>query len=82
MEGRRSVGESEGHDAPFERAVAGPKGGLPLVSGGDPNEIVGVSEVDLGIDPSLPRSVEEVRDERERIPILPSDFIEAPVVHT
>ena len=57
------------------------EGEVPFGVDGD-RGVVGMSEVDLGVDTSLPWSVEEVRDERERIPILLSDFVETPVVDT
>ena len=39
-------------------------------------------EIKLGVVAGFGRSIEEVRDERNRIPILASDGIEATIVHT
>ena len=64
LECRGRVGKSERHYQPLERSVAGPKGGFPLISGRDPDEIVGVPEIDLSVNAGFPRRVQEVRDQR------------------
>ena len=57
LETRWGIGEPLGHHQPLERPVPGPEGGLPFVAIGDAAEVVGVSQVNLGIDPSLVRSI-------------------------
>src|SRR4030081_2938128 len=58
-----SIGEAEGHDEPFERTVSGAEGGFPFISFSDPDEVISVSEVDLGVDMSSSGAVQEVGDE-------------------
>ena len=82
LEGYGSIDKSKRHDEPFKGSVLGPEGRFPFITFVDTYEVVHMPEVDLGVDASLLHSVEEVRDERERIPILPGNFVETPVVHT
>ena len=51
------IGEPLGHHQPLERPILGPEGGLPFVAIGDVDEVVGMSQVDLGIDPGLAQSI-------------------------
>ena len=57
LETRRGIGEPLGHHQPLERPVLGPEGGLPLVAIGDVDEVVGMSQVDLGVDLGLAWSI-------------------------
>ena len=57
LEPRRGIGESLGHHQPLERPIPGPESGLPFVAISDVDEVVGMSQVDLGIDPGLARSI-------------------------
>ena len=57
LETCQGIGEPLGHHQPLERPVPGPEGGLPFVAIGDADEVVGMSQVDLGIDPGLARSI-------------------------
>ncbi len=44
------VGEAEGHDRVFEVAVACAEGYLPLITGANPEQVVGSTEVKLSED--------------------------------
>ena len=76
LESGGSVGKAEGHDKPFKGAIAGPEGSLPFVSSGDPDKVVGVTEINLGVDTSFTGRVEKVGNEREWIAILFGDPIQ------
>ena len=57
LETRWGIGEPLGHHQPLERPVPGPECGLPFIAIGDADEVVGMSQVDLGIDPGLVQSI-------------------------
>ena len=57
LETRWGIGEPLGHHQPLERPVPGPESGLPFVAIGDADEVVGMSQVDLGIDLGRVRSI-------------------------
>ena len=58
LERSRGVGKSEGHDEIFEASVAGLEGCLPLVTLGDPEEVVSAAEIDFGEDRRTGEAVE------------------------
>ena len=57
LETRQGIGEPLRHHQPLKRPVPGPESGLPFVAIGDADEVVGMSQVDLGIDPGLTWSI-------------------------
>ena len=57
LETHQGIGEPLGHHQPLERPVLGPESGLPFVAIGDADEVVGMLQVDLGIDPGLAWSI-------------------------
>ena len=57
LETRQGIGEPLGHHQPLERPIPGPEGGLPFVAIGDVDEVVGMSQVDLGVNPGLVQSI-------------------------
>ena len=58
LETHRGIGEPLGHHKPLERRpVSGPEGGFPFVAIGDADEVVGMSQVNLGVDLGLVRSI-------------------------
>ena len=81
LEGRRGVGQPERHNQPFEGAVASAECGLPFISIGDADKMISMAKINLGIDSGTARSVQEIRNERERIAILAGDAIETSEVH-
>src|SRR5215468_3274391 len=57
LKGRRSVRKAERHNEPFKRTITSTKSGLPFITFGDANQVVGVFQIYLGIDSSSPWSV-------------------------
>ena len=57
LETCQGIGEPLGHHQPLERPVPGPESGLPFIAIGSADKVVGMSQVDLGIDPGLARSI-------------------------
>ena len=57
LETRQGVGEPLRHHKPLERPVLGLEGGLPFVAIGNMDEVVGMSQVNLGVDPCLAQSI-------------------------
>src|SRR5882724_5258103 len=47
----QSISKPFRHYQPFKGTVTGPEGGLPFISGCDPNKMVCMPEVDFGVDP-------------------------------
>ena len=62
LKGGRCICKSEGHDAPFERAIAGVESGFPFVTLSDTDQVVRVTEVDFCVESCLSWAVEEVGD--------------------
>ena len=56
------VSQTEGHNTPFKRAVAGAKGGFPFITFMDLNKVVGMLQVNFGIHGGLSLAVKEIRD--------------------
>ena len=56
------VHESEGHDAPFEGAVAGAESSFPFIAFSDMDQVVRVMEVNFCIESCLSQAVKEVGD--------------------
>ena len=52
-----SVGEPLRHHKPLKRPISGLEGGFPFVAIGNVDEVVGLSQVDLGIDLCLAQSI-------------------------
>ena len=53
LETCRGIGEPLRHHQPLERPVPGPEGVLPFIAISDGDEVVGVSPVNLVVDPGL-----------------------------
>ena len=54
------ISESLRHHKPLERPVLGPEGGFPFVTIGNTDEVVGMSQVDLGVDLCLVWGIQKV----------------------
>ncbi|KDQ25396.1 hypothetical protein PLEOSDRAFT_1045877, partial [Pleurotus ostreatus PC15] len=80
LEGRRAVGQSEEHYQQLEESARSPKHGLPLVTLLDLDVVETPLDVELGEVASVPEFIHQVRDERERVPILDRHAVELPVV--
>ena len=81
LESGGSIGETLRHDEPFEGSISCLKGGLPFISGGNPDEMVGMLEVNLGINVRGSGTVQEIRDEGEWITVLFGNAIKSAEVH-
>ena len=57
LETCQGIGEPLRHHQPLERPVPGPESGLPFIAISDVDEVVGMSQVNLGIDPGLAQSI-------------------------
>ena len=57
LETCQGIGEPLGHHQLLKRPIPGLEGGLPFVAIGDADEVVGMSQVNLGIDPGLAWSI-------------------------
>ncbi|KIK75127.1 hypothetical protein PAXRUDRAFT_173708 [Paxillus rubicundulus Ve08.2h10] len=77
LESHQSVGQTERHYQPLIGAIVGVEGSLPFVSGHDVDKMVGMPEVNFGVDFAVARGVEEDRDEREWIVVFLRDFVES-----
>ncbi|KXN87128.1 hypothetical protein AN958_09171 [Leucoagaricus sp. SymC.cos] len=77
LESGRCVSKTEGHNQPFKGAVASLKSSFPLIAFGDADEMVGMSEIYLGVQAGFAGSIQEVRNKRERVTILFSNVVEA-----
>ena len=62
LKGGGRIRKSEGHDAPFERAVVGVESGFPFITLSDTDQVVRVTEVDFRVESCLSWAVEEVGD--------------------
>ena len=76
LERGRRVGEAKWHNQPLVGAITGFEHGFPLLAFSNSDEMVRMVEVDFGIDPSLPRRVQQIQYEREQVTIFFGDFIQ------
>ena len=61
LEGSRCIGQAEGYHHPLKGFILGLECCLPFVTVPDLDEMVGVPQINLGIDPCFTQRVEEVR---------------------
>ena len=57
LESCRSIGKSKRHNKPFKRTIAGSESGFPFITVCNMDEVIGVSEINGGIDAGLPAVV-------------------------
>src|SRR5882724_2705389 len=82
LERSGSIGKSHWHDQELEGAVARSESCLPLMARREANIVVASMEVELGVDLCTAQLVKEVGDEWNLVPILSSNLVEVPEVHT
>ena len=75
LECGRSVSKSEWHNEPFKGAVTCPECGLPFVTIGDSDEVVGVSEVNSRVDAGFAGGGKKVGNERQRVAVFLGDLV-------
>src|SRR5215213_8750349 len=77
---RRCIRESKEHDKGFVKSSSSSKGCFPLFSIRDPQEVVRSSHIQDSVVRSLGELVEGLFDERKRITIFNSPFIQVTIV--
>jgi len=82
LERSRSIGKSKRHNKPFIGAIASAEGSFPFITWSDADQMVCMSEIDLGINGCTAGRIKEVGDEWKQITIFFGDFIETTEVHT
>ncbi|KAG6882412.1 hypothetical protein C0993_010664, partial [Termitomyces sp. T159_Od127] len=80
LKGGRGVGYTKGHYKVLKEAVAGPEGSFPFMPQGYADIVIAGVEVNFSVDFSTVETVNKVTNEREGIPVLFGDFVEAPIV--
>ncbi|KIN95086.1 hypothetical protein M404DRAFT_166789, partial [Pisolithus tinctorius Marx 270] len=50
LEGGQGIGEAEGHYQPLVGSIPSPKGSLPFIAWGNPDEMVSMPKINLSID--------------------------------
>ena len=81
LESCGSIGKSEGHNEPFKRTVAGLESGFPFITVCNTDEVIGVSEINGGIDMGFTHSGKEVRNEWKGISVFFGYFIETSEIY-
>ena len=64
------MGKSEGHNKPFKKTIAGAESGFPFITVHNTDKVIGMSEINGGVDMGFTHSGKEVRNEQKRISIL------------
>ena len=70
LESCRSIGKSKGHNEPFKRTIAGVESGFPFITIRDMDQVIGMSEINGGIDTGFTCSGKEVRNEQKGISVF------------
>ena len=70
LESCGSIGKSKGHNEPFKRTIAGLESGFPFITIRNTDEVIGVSEINGGIDMGFTRSGKEVGNEWKGISVF------------
>ena len=76
-----SISETEGNYQPFIRPIVGVESCFPLVSGRNPDKMVCMLEIYLGVGFGPAGGVQKVRDQGKWVAILFGNFIEASEVN-
>ena len=75
LESCGSIGKSEGHNKPFKRTIAGLERSFPFITIHNTDEVIGVLEINGGIDMGFTHSGKEVQNEQKGIPVLFGDLL-------
>ena len=60
LKGCRGIGQAKGHDIPFEGPILHAEHGLPFISFSNADQMVHMAKINLSVDLSLARGVEEI----------------------
>ena len=80
LECGRSISESERHHEPFEGSVSCLERGLPLIALRNTYQVISMTEVNLSVNTSFARRMEEVGNEQQGISVLLGDPVEDAVI--
>ena len=81
LESCGSIGKSEGHNRPFKRTIAGLEHGFPFITVHNMDEVIGMSEINGGIDTGFTHSGKEVGNEQKGISVFFGYFIETSKIY-
>ena len=76
----RGVGESKRHQKPLKGFISCMERGLPLIALRETYQVISMTEVDLSVDTSFARGMEEVRNERQEVSVLLGNLVEGAVI--
>ena len=81
LESCGSIGKFEGHDEPFKRTIVGSESSFPFIAIHNMDKVIGMSEINGGIDMGFTRSGKEVGNKRKRISVFFGYFIETSEIY-
>ena len=64
------IGKSEWHNEPFKRTIVGAESSFPFITVCNMDKVIGVSEIDGGIDTGFTHSGKEIGNEQKMISIF------------
>ena len=82
LESCGSIGKSKGHNELFKKTIAGAESGFPFITVHNTDKVIGMSEINGGVDMGFTHSGKEVGNEQKRISIFFGYFIEASEIYT
>ena len=71
----------KGNNEPFKRTIAGSEHGFPFITVHNMDKVIGVSEINGGIDTGFTRSGKEVRNEQKGISVFFGYFIKTSEIY-
>ena len=81
LESCESIGKSKWHDKPLEGTIVGAESGFPFITFCDVDKVIGMLEINGGVDMGFTCSGMEIGNEGKRILVLLKYFIEASVIY-
>ena len=82
LESCGSIGKSKGHNEPFKRTIAGLESCFPFITVRNTDEVIGMLEINGGIDTGFTCSGKEVGNEWKGILVFFGYFIETSEIYT
>ena len=77
MESGWCVSETKRHNKPFKGTITSAECGFPFITFSNADKVIGVSEINSSVDPSLASCFQKIIDHGERVTILPGDFVQS-----
>ena len=81
LESCGSIGKSKGHNEPFKRTIVGLESSFPFITVRNMDKVIGVSEINGGIDMGFAHSGKEVGNEQKGISVFFGYFIETSEIY-